>query len=158
MIKTKIKGVLKYARIIKPVQTKFGADVYQLTLSVTKSVFDMFKLNLSENEGLDMTKYRIPHKVQDDGSIDLYFQVRAKGRKKDGEEFDKAPKLIGKDKKPIDKTTIGNGSQVVVDLVVFNYDFEKDGKTVSGIQLQPKVIQVNELVKFEPKKPILGDF
>lgn len=160
MIKKKLTGVLKFGRILKPVTTKFGKDVYQLTLTVEKALFDMFKMDLQVNEDLDMGKYKVPHKVQADGSVDVYFQVTAKGRKKDGEEFDKAPKLVDKAGEAVDKLKLGNGSTIKVEMTVFNYDFEKpnNGGTVSGIQLQPTVITVLDLVEFAPKKPLIGEF
>lgn len=161
MINAKLDGDVKFARLKTPVETKFGKEVYQLTMTTTQEKFDALKTVLKVMEDVDLEKFKIPHKVQDDGSVDVYFQIRASGTKKDGEVFDKAPKVVDTDDNRVDAGKLGKGSKVKTEFIVFTYEFKKPDsqEVVTGMQLQPKKLIVTDLVKYEVKKPVIdGDF
>ena len=79
---------------------------------------------------------------ENDGVVQLKLKVKAIGKTKAGEEYSRQPKLFGADGKPLE-ANIGGGSKIKVAVVPYAWYTASLG---AGITLQPKAVQVLELV------------
>jgi len=79
---------------------------------------------------------------ENDGIVQLKLKVKAIGKTKAGEEYSRQPKLFGADGQPLE-ANVGGGSKIKVAVVPYAWYTASLG---AGITLQPKAVQVLELV------------
>jgi len=79
---------------------------------------------------------------ENDGVVQLKLKVKAIGKTKAGEEYSRQPKLFGADGQPLE-ANVGGGSKIKVAVVPYAWYTASLG---AGITLQPKAVQVLELV------------
>jgi hypothetical protein len=146
-------GTARYPSLNKP-DTKFDeVGVYKVNLELSAEDAEPF---LSQVESLlaefvaqkkaelkkDKLKMHAAPWEENDGQVQLKLKVKALGKDKAGETYSRAPKLFNAAGEVI-TDNIGGGSKLKVAVVPYCWYTASLG---AGITLQPKAVQVLELV------------
>ena len=146
-------GIARYPSLNKP-DTKFDeVGVYKVNLELSAEDAEPF---LSQVESLlaefvaqkkaelkkDKLKMHAAPWEENDGQVQLKLKVKALGKDKAGETYSRAPKLFNASGEVI-TDNIGGGSKLKVAVVPYCWYTASLG---AGVTLQPKAIQVLELV------------
>jgi hypothetical protein len=146
-------GIARYPSLNKP-DTKFDeVGVYKVNLEMSAEDAEPF---LSQVEALlaefvaqkkaelkkDKLKMHQAPWEENDGQVQLKLKVKALGKDKAGETYSRAPKLFNAAGEVI-TDNIGGGSKLKVAVVPYCWYTASLG---AGVTLQPKAIQVLELV------------
>jgi hypothetical protein len=146
-------GIARYPSLNKP-DTKFDeVGVYKVNLEMSAEDAEPF---LSQVEALlaefvaqkkaelkkDKLKMHQAPWEENDGQVQLKLKVKALGKDKAGETYSRAPKLFNASGEVI-TDNIGGGSKLKVAVVPYCWYTASLG---AGVTLQPKAIQVLELV------------
>ena len=121
---------LNWAKLDKPV-SPFGTEQWELQIATTdkalaKEMSDNY-LNVKEKDG----KFTVA--------------LKRKARKADGSE-NKPVTVVDGSMKPVDATTIGNGS--TGNVILFQYPYDTAGR--KGVATQLTGVQVTALVEYNP--------
>lgn len=145
-------GVAKYPWLNKP-DTKFDSDgVYKVDLAFDKKsdIAELHKLCTEavkdaaiRNKTKKMAKLPIFEEVDDQENKTGRWIVRCKVKCRP--DWDRKPKLFDASGKRID-VNVGGGTVMKVNLELYVWSTPKDGV---GITLQPRAIQIIDLVEFE---------
>jgi hypothetical protein len=158
-------GIAVYPRLNKP-DTKFDADgVYQVKLKMPKADAEKFEADLktaydahyanckAQNPGKKLKKavaWPIVDVTDDDdnptGEVQINFKMKSMVRPKNGEPFAKRPFLIDGKLKPT-SANVGGGSKLRIKAELNLWNNPSLGV---GVSLEPKVVQVVDLVEYQP--------
>ena len=119
-----------WANLVKP-KNPFGTSQYDVQLQ-----FDADREAAKQLKGLNI-------KDAKEGNAKVFY-AKCPQFKRDGTE-NEAPEVVDKDRKPIDGSTIGNGS--VVNVKLFVYDYDVNGRKGKSAKLLG--VQVVKLEKYE---------
>jgi hypothetical protein len=114
------------AKFIAAIEGMFSEFLEEKKRELKKDKLKMYDFPWEENDG--MTQFKL--------------KVKAMGKSKAGEEYSRQPKLFGADGQPIE-ANVGGGSKLKVAVVPY---FWYSATLGAGITLQPKAIQVLDLV------------
>jgi hypothetical protein len=146
-------GIARYPSLNRA-DTKFDEiGVYKVNLEMSsedaepfiKQVEALFAEFLNDKKRelkKDKLKLHAAPWEENDGMTQLKLKVKAMGKNKEGETFSRQPKLFGADGQPLE-ANIGGGSKIKVAVVPYTWYTASLG---AGITLQPKAVQVLELV------------
>lgn len=145
-VQISIPGESQFSNLTKPETTPFG-DRYGMTLRVKQGTVAQIQGFVSEKMGVTGSDaLKIRHKVNSDGTEDLYLSIPAVNNKGQSNK----PLVTDSFDSPL-TTIVGRGSQVKATVDAFIYDF--NGK--KGIALRPLKVVVTEL-KALPAKPMVS--
>lgn len=146
-------GIARYPSLNRP-DTKFDdIGVYKVNLEMStedaepflkqiEALFSEFVADKKRELKKDKLKLHAAPWEDNDGLTQLKLKVKAMGKNKEGETFSRQPKLFGADGQPLE-ANIGGGSKIKVAVVPYTWYTASLG---AGITLQPKAVQVLELV------------
>ena len=146
-------GTARYPHLNRP-DTKFDdVGVYKVNLELTaeeaepflKQAEELFSAFVAEKKAelkKDKIKLHSAPWEENDGLVQLKLKVKAMGKGKDGETYSRAPKLFNASGEII-TDNIGGGSKIKVAVVPYCW---YTGTLGAGITLQPKAVQVLDLV------------
>lgn len=146
-------GIARYPHLNRP-DTKFDEiGVYKVNLEMSAdeaapfiaTIDEMFSEFVAEKKRelkKDKLKFHAFPWEDNDGLTQLKLKVKAVGKGKDGEEYSRQPKLFDAKGQPLE-ANIGGGSKLKVAVLPYLWYTASLG---AGITLQPKAVQVLELV------------
>ena len=146
-------GIARYPSLNRP-DTKFDdVGVFKVNLEMStedaepflkqiEALFSEFVADKKRELKKDKLKLHAAPWEENDGLTQLKLKVKAMGKSKEGETFSRQPKLFGADGQPLE-ANVGGGSKIKVAVVPYCWYTASLG---AGITLQPKAVQVLELV------------
>ena len=146
-------GIARFPSLNRP-DTKFDdVGVFKVNLEMStedaepflkqiEALFSEFVADKKRELKKDKLKLHAAPWEDNDGLTQLKLKVKAMGKSKEGETFSRQPKLFGADGQPLE-ANVGGGSKIKVAVVPYCWYTASLG---AGITLQPKAVQVLELV------------
>lgn len=162
------RGIAVYPHLTKP-DTKFDADgVYTIKLQQTGQAAEelarkidaaitdaaagnglnekqVAALKAASAKGKRVKVADAPYTRNDDGSVTFSFKMKAKGKTRTGEVFERKPVIFDRSGKPVQGLRIGGGSTVSVSFEISPFFTALVG---AGVSLRLEAVQVIELVEF----------
>lgn len=151
-------GTAQYPYLNKP-DTKFNPDgEYKCKLEIPADKAQEIVTFLDEqheqsiakakkdNPGKKVKEGEVPYTVNEEtGAVVVNFKLRAKGKTKDGSEFEQRPAVFDSKGKPLQDAKVGGGSTLKIAYEVIPYYTAIAG---AGVSLRLKAAQIINLVEF----------